>query len=292
MAKSDKELKPLLDKSSTSQQQQHHSQEPHQHQKNNNMKHGIKGKTSSKPKLFSVSETSVEEASSKEERHGLCSEKDVDESEAQKMKQKKSTTQSTLSPHPPHHHGSCGELSEEAKAAQSFGVKSYLHHFYESVSQTPTQEENYQYLIHPKSTPCGAIWFKIGLIIGATLFLLGAVAIVIGYAIPKQRVIMGISENIEIIDNDARRFNENLDRCKLIGLAGFCSGGLILVISLLAPTFTSTYWEDDPATEPFRVSLSSHILGHVIPIDSASEPNQSPIPVTEKIKCIQPVWTD
>lgn len=154
------------------------------------------------------------------------------------------------------------------------------------------QEENYQYLIHPKGSQCGAIWFKIGLIIGATLFLLGAVAIVIGYAIPKQRVIMGISENLEIIDNDARRFNENLDRCKLIGLAGFCSGGLILVISLLAPTFTSTYWEDDPATEPFRVSLSSNILGfHPANLEVAADP-QSPIPVTEKIKCIQPVWTD
>lgn len=119
-------------------------------------------------------------------------------------------------------------------------------------------------------------------------------AIVIGYAIPKQRVLIGISENIEIIDNDARRFNENLDRCKLIGLAGFCSGGLILVISLLAPTFTSTYWEDDPATEPFRVSLSSHILGFVPASAEAvgSDPNHSPIPCTEKIKCIQPVWAD
>lgn len=137
--------------------------------------------------------------------------------------------------------------------------------------------------MHPKGSRCGAIWFKIGLIIGATLFLLGAVAIVIGYAIPKQRVIMGISETIEVIDNDARRFNENLDRCKLIGLAGFCSGGLILVISLLAPTFTSTYWEDDPVFLGF-------VPASLDPADS--DPNHSPIPVTEKIKCIQPVWTD
>jgi len=119
---------------------------------------------------------------------------------------------------------------------------------------------------------------------GVTLFLLGAVAIVIGYAIPKQKVILGRSGDLEVIDNDARRFNENLDRCKLIGLAGFCSGGLVLVISLLAPTFTSTYWDDDPAIEPFRVSLSSNVM-------TEAEP-KSPIPVTEKIKCIQPVWVD
>lgn len=138
-------------------------------------------------------------------------------------------------------------------------------------------------MIHPKSKRCGALWFKIGLIVGATLFLLGAVAIVIGYAIPKQKVILGRSGDLEVVDNEAHRFNENLDRCKLIGLAGFCSGGLVLVISLLAPTFTSTYWEDDPAIEPFRVSLGSNT--------TETEP-RSPIPVTEKIKCIQPTWTE
>jgi hypothetical protein len=146
------------------------------------------------------------------------------------------------------------------------------------------QEEEFHYLIHPKGRQCGAVWFKIGLIMGATLFLLGAVAIVIGYAIPKQKVMLGRSGDLEVIDNDARRFNENLDRCKLIGLAGFCSGGLVLVISLLAPTFTSTYWDDDPAIEPFRVSLSSNVM-------TDAEP-KSPIPVSATIKCIQPVWID
>jgi hypothetical protein len=148
-----------------------------------------------------------------------------------------------------------------------------------------SQEEEYRYLIHPKGRRWGALWFKVGLIMGATLFLLGAVAIIIGYAIPKQKVILGRSGDLEVIDNDARRFNENLDRCKLIGLASFCSGGLVLVISLLAPTFTSTYWDDDPAIEPFRVSLgSSNVM-------TEAEP-KSPIPVTEKIKCIQPVWIE
>ena len=109
----------------------------------------------------------------------------------------------------------------------------------------------------------------------------------IGYAIPKQDIVVGRNDEYEIVDKDAVRFNRNLDICKLIGLAGFCSGGLVLVISLLAPTFTSTYWEDDPATEPFRVSLSSSLLYPA----SESEP-KSPIPVTEKIKCIQPIWSD
>ncbi|CAG7826668.1 unnamed protein product [Allacma fusca] len=139
-------------------------------------------------------------------------------------------------------------------------------------------------MIHPKGRKCGAVWFKIGLIIGATLFLLGAVAIVIGYAIPRQETVIGRNDEYEVVDKDAVRFNRNLDICKLIGLAGFCSGGLVLVISLLAPTFTSSYWEDDPATEPFRVSLSSSLVYE-------SEP-KSPIPVTEKINCIQPIWSD
>jgi len=112
---------------------------------------------------------------------------------------------------------------------------------------------------------------------------MGAVTIVIGYAIPKQKTVVGRTGNLEVIDNEARRFNENLDRCKLIGLAGFCSGGLVLVISLLAPTFASTYWDDDPVIEPFRVSLTSALI-------TDSEP-KSPIPVTEKIKCVQPDLT-
>lgn len=158
--------------------------------------------------------------------------------------------------------------------------ESYWHH----LLVFSLQEEEYHYLIHPKGRRCGALWFKIGLIVGTTLFLLGAVAIVIGYAIPKQKVILGRSGDLEIVNTEAHLFNENLDRCKLIGLAGFCSGGLVLVISLLAPTFTSTYWEDDPAIEPFRVSISPNLV-------TENEP-KSPIPVTEKIKCIQPVWTE
>lgn len=141
MAKSDKELKPLLDKSST----HHHHQQTQQHSSSTQKKHTVKGKTSSKPKLFSVSETSVEstEPSVKEERHGReCNEKDVDELETQKMKQKKST-QSTLSPHPPQQLQTCtGEYLEDGKQpAQTFGVKSYLHHFYESVSQSQTPSQ-------------------------------------------------------------------------------------------------------------------------------------------------------
>lgn len=142
MAKSDKELKPLLDKSST---HHHHQQaQQQQHSSSTPKKHTAKGKTSSKPKLFSVSETSVEcaEPSVKEERHGHCNEKDVDELETQKMKQKKST-QATLSPNPPQQlQTTMGEYLDDGKQpTQAFGVKSYLHHFYESVSQSQTPSQ-------------------------------------------------------------------------------------------------------------------------------------------------------
>lgn len=140
MAKSDKELKPLLDKSSTHQQQQ---VVQHQQHTTSQKKHTAKGKTSSKPKLFSVSETSVEaDVSTKEERRGHCSEKDVDETETQKMKQPKSA-QATPTPHPPQQlHSSTGEpLDDGRQVGHTFGVKSYLHHFYESVSQSQTPSQ-------------------------------------------------------------------------------------------------------------------------------------------------------
>lgn len=135
MAKSDKELKPLLDKSS----HQHHQQAQQQCHTSSQKKLTAKGKTSSKPKLFSVSETSVEavEGSVKEGKGDQCSEKDVDETETQKMKQSKKSTQDNLSPRPPQQlQTSTGEMLDQH--VQNFGVKSYLHHFYESVSQTPS----------------------------------------------------------------------------------------------------------------------------------------------------------
>jgi hypothetical protein len=132
--------------------------------------------------------------------------------------------------------------------------------------------------------------FKFGLITGATLFLLGAIAIIIGYVIPKETEIRGQTDEFKIVDRNAMRFNRNLDMCKLIGLAGFCSGGLVLVISLLAPTFSSSYWEDDPGTEPFRLPVNSSPT-HTDTTNAEAEP-RSPIPFTEKIHGVQPIWSE
>ena len=115
-------------------------------------------------------------------------------------------------------------------------------------------------------------------------------AIIIGYAIPRQPELRGQTAEYKIIDRNAIAFNRNLDMCKLVGLASFCAGGVVLVAALLTPTFANSYWDENITTEPFRLALAEdQELSESV--DDA-RPKSPGLPVTEKIRCIQPLLTD
>ncbi|GAB1597457.1 neurensin-1-like [Argonauta hians] len=172
------------------------------------------------------------------------------------------------------------------------GVKSYLHYFYESPTfKDPSiyeEEDSLRYLLNPqrRRRRCPPIWWKIFLWLGANLLFFGIVGILVGYLVPQRKVIIDInsSTKIAMVDRDAERYNKMLDVCKVIGLILFCAGGAIFSLSLLFPSFFTSYCEDDihdATEESFQISVG----------DMEKRSNSSvemTIPVTAETKSVQP----
>ncbi len=179
----------------------------------------------------------------------------------------------------------------KAKCPDYFGVKSYLHHFYDThfykdpdLYEEDSDDQRYLLNPYPRRRRCTSIWWKVFVWIGANFLIFGVIGVLVGYLVPQRPIIVGsIADNIEIIDREAISFNFNLDVCKLVGLILFCIGGLTLTVALLFPSFLHQYCEEDRRDSSFKVSAS--------PTDE-KQPLRSPlemtIPYTSSVSAVQP----
>ncbi|GFO37135.1 neurensin-1 [Plakobranchus ocellatus] len=147
-----------------------------------------------------------------------------------------------------------------------FGVKSYLHHFYDDGNsyKDPSlyEDDDHQYLLQPnhRRRRCAPIWWKIFMWIGVSLLLFGVVGILVGYLVPPRRVLItnnpsssspssfsSLDEgNVKAhIDERAEEYNTTLDMSKLVGLILFSVGGVTLAMALLFPSFLNHHCLDD-----------------------------------------------
>ena len=169
-----------------------------------------------------------------------------------------------------------------------WGVRSYLHNFYEMhFYKDPTlyeDEEDEHYLLspNPRRKRCKSIWWKVFVWIGANFLIFGILGVLIGYLVPEHPVKVAAANNIEVYDTDALRFNYNLDICKLVGLILFCTGGIILTVSLLFPSFLYHLCEEDRRLDgAFKVSMFTDEKPMKHPLEAS-------IPVTSKLSNVQP----
>lgn len=181
-----------------------------------------------------------------------------------------------------------------------FGVKSYLHHFYDTHTsyKDPSvyEDDDDLYLLHPnpRRRRCPPIWWKIFMWVGVNLLLFGVVGILVGYLVPPKKVIVGENKPAGewYIDTSAKSYNTTLDMCKLIGLILFCIGGITLAMSLLFPSFLSHYCDDDHADDTMKVPLRPPEDGDGGEGGEMGKPPLSPvemtIPATSKVKSVQP----
>lgn len=193
-----------------------------------------------------------------------------------------------------------------------FGVKSYLHHFYDttSIKNSPLYEEyieedDFEYAVDPIKNRgcrrcCRGFWFRAGLWGGINLILVGVITLLVGYLTPQREMIVGHHNNLEILDRSAIAFNRRLELCRLAGLAVFCCGGLVLLLTLLLSSFLhvgshnnnnsqccgdNTYYGyvSTSLVEPFIAAPNQ-----TVPISTGIK-----IPITEQIKSVQPtLWPD
>ncbi|XP_013417041.1 LOW QUALITY PROTEIN: neurensin-1-like [Lingula anatina] len=166
-----------------------------------------------------------------------------------------------------------------------FGVKSYLHYFYESGFKDPKvyEEDDSAYLLRPNNRRkwCRSVWWKVFSWIGVSLLVIGLVGILVGYVTPKKAHIIEKDGETAVIDKDAIYYNYNFDAVKLVGLVVFCIGGATIAISLLVPSFLKNYY-DEGQDESFKVYLNNDDDRQV------SSPLERLIPTSARWRSIQP----
>lgn len=172
-----------------------------------------------------------------------------------------------------------------------FGVKSYLHDFYETTYKDPSiyeDEDDFQFLLHPnpRKRRCPPIWWKISMWVGLNMLVFGIIGILVGYLVPQKPIFFKVDEeNSEgYLDRNAITFNTTLDVCKLIGLILFCLGGITLAMALLFPSFMTSYCEEEITEENFKVNIESDETAPLSPVEMT-------IPKTSKVKSVQPLRT-
>jgi hypothetical protein len=171
-----------------------------------------------------------------------------------------------------------------------FGVKSYLHDFYEATYKDPSiyeEEDDFRFLLrsNKRRRRCPQIWWKIFMWLGVNLLVFGILGILVGYLVPQKSIFSKVDEeNSEgYVDRSAMTFNTTLDVCKLIGLILFCIGGMTLAMALLFPSFLTSYCDEDPADDNFKVRLEDEA--------SPLSPVEMSIPKSSKVKSVQPLRT-
>uniref|UniRef100_A0A0B7A7T6 Uncharacterized protein n=1 Tax=Arion vulgaris TaxID=1028688 RepID=A0A0B7A7T6_9EUPU len=174
-----------------------------------------------------------------------------------------------------------------------FGVKSYLHQFYEDHTyKDPSvyEDDDHQFLLqsHRRRQKCTPIWWKLFMWIGVILLLFGVMGILIGYLVPPRHVLIESADDVNgevYIDEKAQEYNTTLDMCKLIGLILFCIGGVTLALSLLFPSFLTRYCDDEPHYD--YPPIKTH-LQHGDTEKSSLNPLQAIIPASSTVKGVQP----
>lgn len=170
-----------------------------------------------------------------------------------------------------------------------FGVRSYLHDFYEATYKDPSiyeEEDDFRFLLgpHPRRRRCPPIWWKVFMWIGVNLLVFGIIGILVGYLVPEKPIfsIIDKEKNEGYVNHGAVAFNTTLDVCKMVGLILFCVGGVTLAIALLFPSFLTSYCDEEQADDNFKVPLQGEEEAPLSPVEMS-------IPKTSQVKSVQPL---
>lgn len=114
-----------------------------------------------------------------------------------------------------------------------FGVKSYIHEFYDQSSI----KSDFYALKRAKDKRLRIIWM-LTFAIGMTALLTGSSLLVFGFLSTEKEVIVDkFEDQTEIIDKYAIQYNHYIESCRALGLFLFIIGGIIVSISLILPSF-------------------------------------------------------
>ncbi|XP_055430515.1 neurensin-1 [Bubalus kerabau] len=185
----------------------------------------------------------------------------------------------------------CG--SRQAQAAtearhQRYGVRSYLHQFYEDCTTSIWEYED-DFQIQRSPNRWSSVFWKVGLISGTVFVILGLTVLAVGFLVPPKIEAFG-EANFVVVDTHAVQFNGALDMCKLAGAVLFCIGGTSMAGCLLMSVSAKSYSKEEKFLQQRFKERIADIKAHTQPITRAPGPGETKIPVTlSRVHNVQPL---
>ncbi|XP_048364032.1 neurensin-1 [Sphaerodactylus townsendi] len=171
---------------------------------------------------------------------------------------------------------------------QRYGVRSYLHQFYEDCTASIWEYDDDFQIQRSPSRWSSAFW-KVGLISGTVFMLIGIIVLIVGFLVPPKIEALGV-EDFVVVDTHAVQFNRALDVCKLAGAILFCIGGTTVAACLLMSAFAKSYSKEEKYLQQKFKERIADMKAHTHPVTKAPAPGESKIPVTlSKIQNVQPL---
>ncbi|PRD29470.1 UNVERIFIED_CONTAM: Nrsn1 [Trichonephila clavipes] len=181
------------------------------------------------------------------------------------------------------------ESEKEESRPKFFGVRNYLHAFYETVniknpqlyedipdeSETPEEPQK-------ENRTCKLIW-KIGITAGLIIVSIGLILILIGFITPLHPSVAEKNEEFLVIDKSATTFNDYMRMCRLVGVGMFIVGfSLFLAVVLLA-----LCWNFDDGKNESEDEDSENVCLTFNPENTYQKGSDEKIPVTEELTTVQ-----
>ncbi|XP_045620851.1 neurensin-1-like [Procambarus clarkii] len=166
-----------------------------------------------------------------------------------------------------------------------FGVKNYLHQFYEKqdISDPALYEDlppmEQVFLVKHGDSGCSSSVFRLSLVLGGLLLLLGVVAFVVAAVAARRTVVVGQNGGVSVVDKVASAHNAQVDALLLVGLVAVTLGSSVVAAALISRTFCS---RPEEPIYPFR--MGQYVL------EPPLSPMDAKVPVTERLTQVQPTW--
>ncbi|KAK4294857.1 hypothetical protein Pmani_032565 [Petrolisthes manimaculis] len=174
-------------------------------------------------------------------------------------------------------------LETPTRVCPFFGVKNYLHHFYEKQDiNNAAIYEDYRpqggdqvLLVRQGEGRCSSSVFRLSLVLGGLLLLLGAIAFIIA-AFAARATVIASQEGHEVSDEDLAQ-QAQVDALLLVGLVAATLGSTTLAAALVSRTFCS---RTEEAPYPFQFSQ--------YPLEPPLSPSDKKVPATQCVTQVQP----
>ncbi|XP_001510341.1 neurensin-1 [Ornithorhynchus anatinus] len=168
-----------------------------------------------------------------------------------------------------------------------YGVRSYLHQFYEDCTASIWEPED-DFQIRPSPNRWSSALWKVGLISGTVFMAMGLTVLAVGFLVPAKIEAFGEGDFV-VVDPQAIQFNGALDACKLAGAILFCLGGSAMAAGLLTSAFAKNYSKEEKFLQQKFKERIADVKARGQPVTRAPGPGEAKIPVTlSKVQNVQP----